>query len=104
MHRLRHFYTLGFGKYNCIPMKFDTPVEMFGQSDMHPMFYLLCNGDPNNYRLFRYGDSKGKLRKLATLTKKLSSNVENVFFAPQFVYNRSSKKLQNVRRELKKTD
>jgi len=39
---------------------YDLPVEIFGISDCLPLLYLICNGDPNNFRIMKFGDHDSK--------------------------------------------
>jgi hypothetical protein len=91
MHLLRKTYSLVDGK------RFSTPAEMFGQSDMVPLCYLLCSGDPNNYRLMKYENSEQNLRKLVALTEDLGVTSEEGLFSPQFLYNRTNPKIVKQR-------
>jgi hypothetical protein len=79
--------------------KMDMPVEFFGQSDMHPIIYMLCKGDPNNYRIWKYGE-KQNINKIICLSKKYTSfgDEHATRFRPSFIYNRYNEKIKNIRR------
>jgi len=101
MYLLRRMYSLHKGGKNYVEDKYNLPVEMFGQSDMLPIFYFLCRGDPNNYRLYTYSiKGQENLMKLYTITKEKYQYLEgdsNTFVKPIFIYNRSNTKINNLR-------
>jgi len=102
MFTLRRSYGLHEGGVNEMKNKFNIPVEMFGQSDMLPIFYLLNKGDPNNTRLLRFTESGSKyLSKLLDLTK-LYSGLGDAStigtFKITFIYNRYTEKIKELRK------
>jgi hypothetical protein len=79
---------------------FDTPVELFGQSDMHPIFYQMCKGDPNNYRIYTYSNCQELVDKVYTRAV-LSPNIGDEWagrFRPRFAYNRYNSRIRDIRK------
>jgi len=100
MKLLRDLYSMSFGQHNFIEDRFNTPVEIFGQSDMLPVFYFLCSGDPNNYRLYKNSE-KGKLflEKLWSVNKVDFESISQIP-CPRFVYNRKDDFANKIRKKL----
>jgi len=94
MYSLRKSYSLSWANEN----KFKEPVEFFGQSDMLPIFYLLCKGDPNNVRLYLNG-YRDDLKRVLHLSKR-NPEIEGIWsgrFRPDFLYNRYSDIVKKIR-------
>jgi hypothetical protein len=91
---LRRSYSLDW-----IDNKYDMPVEFFGQSDMHPIFYLLCKGDQNNYRLWSNGGSF-LLKQVHHFAMKYPSVGDEYAgrFRPMFLYNRYNTNIRLLRK------
>jgi len=103
MYLLRRMYGLHSKGKNYINDCLNTPVEMFGQSDMYPVFYLLNTGDPNNVRLLKYNKNGHKhMNKLLTLSINYSGIGEKKIisrFTPTFIYNRYNQRINKLRQE-----
>jgi hypothetical protein len=102
MYLLRRMYGLHSKGRNFIENSLNTPVEFFGQSDMHPLFYLLCKGDSNNIRILHFvKEGTEFIKKLVNLAiehsgigdKKIIST-----FSPTFIYNRNNEKINMIRK------
>lgn len=100
MSLLRRAYSMHEGGCNFVNDRYNIPVECFGESDMHPIFYFLSKGDPNNLRIFNYTNNKSILKKLYNIGKhgdKLH-NVHASFVKPTFIYNNYTDRIVKVRK------
>jgi len=97
MYLLRRAYSLHNGGTNEIPNRFGQPVQLFGQSDMNPIFYFLCKGDPNNLRLYHYARTGvGSIYNLLHDKQDVLDTIDQ-FANPNFVYNNYNNRIQGLR-------
>jgi hypothetical protein len=125
----RSYSILEGQRNNIAPLKTlcNTPVEMFGIPDTHPIFSLLCKGLTNNYRLFKYAsDYEGVYTiknesfqvKIKTMMKnllemELQNNEEtqsainedftegNRLFHPRYTFDQENKLIKKIRSKVK---
>ena len=98
MYLLRRVYSMHQHGVNDIGHDYlNIPVGMYGQSDMLPLFYFLCNGDPNNTRILTYTDNTNMLGTLLDLGKNLGDTGGEMFGYPTFLYNRYTEKVNQLR-------
>ena len=88
-----------------------SPIEMFGIPDPHPIFSLYCRGNINNYRLYTFGDSliKDLIRKLYKKSLQIS-DIEGVavekeddrycLATPRFLYDMGNKSLSKLKKNI----
>jgi len=86
----------------------NTPIELFGIPDVHPVFFLYCKGNGNNYRIFNYGnkniihflyDSSVEQSKIEDY---MSENIDYKFSLkrPNFLYEVFNKTIANLRKAI----
>jgi hypothetical protein len=85
---------------------FNTPINLFGVPDCNPLVYTICKGDPNIYRLWKFGSELShkmisllyNIEKDRHFIEKLftESTLDNldVLYSPKFVNKVKSKKLR----------
>lgn len=88
------------------------PVQMWGIPDVHPIFYLFCQGDPNNLRLYKYEPkSRSILHTLYKLMKCVKliddedyqedrAQMVTGLYHPNYTYLTTSVLLKNIRKTL----
>jgi len=87
---------------------FNLPLEFFGLPDSIPLVYTCTKGNPENYRLFKYGDSN--VHKMLTLlvqkselnlnTQDSSESYYSSLYNPPFVFKKTSRKIKKIREKL----
>jgi DNA-binding transcriptional MerR regulator len=61
LYCLREAYSLLPGMINDFHGNYlEMPIELYGCPEEYPLFSLLCKGNTNNYRLYKYGDKNTK--------------------------------------------
>jgi len=90
----------------------DTPIELFGIPDYHPMFSLYCKGNANNYRIYNYTENQNLIKKLYYLSYVNSAKndvmIEDIDYqyslqTPRFLYEIFNKSVKKLRDKLKIT-
>ena len=88
-----------------------TPIELFGIPDPHPIFSLYCRGSINNYRLYTFGDDEIRdiMRKLYKKSLYISK-IEGVavekeddrycLATPRFLYDMGNKTLSRLKKNI----
>lgn len=99
MNLLRRAYSMHEGGVNFINNRYNLPVECFGESDMHPIFYFLSKGDPNNLRLFNFANQRNILKKLYSVSgvEDTLKNIQSSFRSPTFIYNNYTNRIVKLR-------
>lgn len=83
---------------------FEVPVQAFGLSECWPMVYLLSDGDPNNFRVARYGGNHNLLLELSDKSKEsFEQQIEGFLsvYSPNFLKTFTSDKLRKVKKMVK---
>jgi len=87
----------------------ETPVELFGVPDTHPIFQMLCKGDINNYRLNNFGTNKTREMLHTIFSKELlnaNSNPASSDFTctedlrmyhPSYIFDQENKLIKKIR-------
>jgi len=108
-------YSLHIGStnnYQTIQDAMNTPVELFGIPDSHPVFKMLCKGEINNYRLYNFGDHDTKTKIKYLLNKELESiqndqmGTERSYaeglrlYHPEYTFDQEGKRIKTIRNGL----
>jgi len=84
---------------------YNRPLELFGLPDCLPIVYACTKGNPENYRLYTYGNSiqKQMINVLISLTNEqtltevlddINSKSIPTLFSPQYIYKKFSNKIK----------
>jgi len=87
----------------------ETPVELFGVPDTHPIFQMLCKGDVNNYRLDAFGKDDIKEMLHTIFSKEILNANSNPFssdftstedlrmYHPSYIFDQENKLIKKIR-------
>jgi len=113
-----HFYNVmrayslhvgGTNNFLSFSQMLETPVELFGVPDTHPIFQMLCKGDINNYRLNIFGNDKIKGMLEVLFSKEILHANENPFssdftstedlrlYHPSYTFDQENKLIKKIR-------
>jgi len=91
---------------------FEYPIELYGIPDQYPLFSLLCKGNINNYRLYKYNNENAKkfLHGLYALNNKIPNEVDictetqpefnKCFYTPRYLYDMENNQIKFIRKKL----
>jgi len=94
---------------------FEYPIELYGIPDQYPLFSLLCKGNINNYRLYKYntGLAKKFLHGLYALNNKIPNEIDictetqpeftKCFYTPRYLYDMENNQIKFIRKKLNMT-